>query len=62
MTDQELQQVISEIDSALAILRKLRATDFDAGDRRIHDLLADLRRELAVYRAISEAGAKVKVG
>lgn len=60
MTDQELQQVIAEIDSAIEILSKNRTAEFDAGDKRIQDLLADLRRELAVYRAISQASVKEK--
>lgn len=54
MTDEELQRVIAEIDSALEVLRKTPG-ELDAGDARIRAALADLRRELAVYRALSQA-------
>lgn len=54
MTDDELRRIIAEIDLALDLLRKNRGHDFDAGDVTIRAMLADLRRELAVYRAIAQ--------
>lgn len=58
MTDEELRRVISELDCALDILRRNRGSDFDAADVKIRAMLADLRRELAVYRALSQAAEK----
>jgi hypothetical protein len=60
MTDEELQRVICELDLALVFLRKQRGHELDSGDVKIRAMLADVRRELAVYRAISQTAAKTR--
>ena len=60
MTDEELHRVIGELDIALEILRKNRDQDFDPGDEKIREMLADVRRELAVYRELAQTAAKQK--
>lgn len=60
MTDQELKRIIGHIDAALLIVRRNRGIDPDPLDGEIAAMLVDLRKDLAVYRAISQAAAKSK--
>lgn len=60
MRDEELRRIISEIDSALDVLRVSRGEELDPGDIKIRNLIAELRRDLAVYRAVSETQAREK--
>lgn len=52
MNDQELRRILRELDSALEVIRKHRGHDFKSVDAEIQVGIAEIRRELAVYRAL----------
>lgn len=53
MSDGEVQKVISELDAALEILRRHRDPAADASELKIGTMIAELRHDLAVYRAVT---------
>lgn len=52
MRDEELQRVLNELDAAAKIIRRHRTEPVQPEDAKIEGELAEIRHELAVYRAI----------
>lgn len=58
MRDEELERVLRELDSASQLMRTRRTAEFSGDDSKIRAELAEVRRELAVYRAIVQMRGK----
>lgn len=62
MRDEELERVLHELDSASQLMRTRRTAEFSDEDSKIRAELAEIRRELAVYRAIVQMRGKLQPG
>ncbi len=58
MRDEELERVLHQLDSASQLMRTRQGGGFDTEDSKIRAELAEIRRELAVYRAILQMRGK----
>ena len=62
MRDEELERVLHELDSASQLMRTRRTAEFNEEDSKVRAQLAEIRRELAVYRAIVQMRGKLPLG
>lgn len=57
MKDDELERVLTGLDAALTVFRKNEGK-LEVADIRIQSMLATLRHELALYRAVSRTAER----
>jgi hypothetical protein len=57
MKDDELERVLGSLDDALAVMRKNEGS-LEVADIRIQSVLAALRHEIALYRAVARTAER----
>ncbi|HVU32075.1 MAG TPA: hypothetical protein VHE61_01485 [Opitutaceae bacterium] len=62
MTEEEIRRILQELDSALEIIRRQRSHEFDHDDAKIQVGIAEIRRELAMYRVLVQAHSQRRKG